>query len=90
MAFDPEKLRTLSPKSKAGGGYANVRFAALDDLLVIPTPDAHSSAITSNDFVFKPGKTWTPIFADTYRTKYEEKQNENKFANSFNCDLSFF
>jgi len=90
MPFDPSKVKNLSTLSKAGGGYSNVRFAPLDELLVIPTPDANNSATTSNDFVFVSGKTWTIIFADTYKTKLDEKQNDKNYANSFTVDLSFF
>ena len=89
FAFDPESLGGISTQSKSGGGFTSVRFAPKSYLDVIPLPDADNPELTSNDFVFKTGKDWIPIFVDDYETDAPEAQGEGRYANSYISTCNF-
>jgi len=89
MSFEIDSLEELSEQSKSGGGYTGIRFAPRSWLTIIPLPDTDNPELTSNDFVFKPGKDWIHIFVDDYETEAPEESGDSRFNNSFTSTCNF-
>jgi len=88
--WDPTSISAQTELSTSGGGYYLIRFAPKEWLDLVPLPDEDNGAITSNDFVFKPGYGWIDIFVDQDEIDIKEEANsDNKFQNTYTGTITF-
>jgi hypothetical protein len=71
-------LKKRTEAAVVGGGYANVRFVPVDDILFVSNVDSANPAIMSDDIVLKDGKTWIYVYGTSDKFVFTENGSETR------------
>lgn len=88
--MDLTKLEHKTTESTSGGGYFGFRIALQDECEAIPMPSEENKAITADDFIFKNGKGFYPIYNEESELDLEEDPAEQVGSDAYTSKISAF
>jgi len=88
--MDLTKLKDKTTQSTSGGGYFGFRIALQEDLEAIPNSDPTSPGLTTDDFIFKAGKSWILVYAENTEYELSEEAAEMIGSDAYTSTLKGF
>jgi hypothetical protein len=90
FSMDFTKLKDKTSESTSGGGYFGIRIALPEHLDAIPLPNPDNPAETIDDFIFKAGKDWIPIYAEDTEYEINEEPSDQIGSDAYTSTLKGF